>query len=127
MREACPVILATGLVEAALSKAMNNGVSPHEALPYTARDLAVQDFAPRSEWSEMCESDHFVQFYETDAFLINSVGGFVQAGLDNAEACLVVATEAHRAGLENFLRARGIEVDAALAAGQFVSLDAADT
>jgi signal transduction histidine kinase/ActR/RegA family two-component response regulator len=110
-----------------LIKAVNNGQSVEEALPRTADGIRVQDFAPRSEWSEMCEVDHFVQFYETDLSLLNSVGGFISTGLDKGDACIVVATEAHRVGLENLLRARGIDVAAATASGQFVLLDASET
>src|SRR3954447_4053859 len=29
--------------------------------------------SPRVDWSEMSESDHFVQFYENDEFLVESV------------------------------------------------------
>jgi len=34
--------------------------------------ISVWNHAPRTDWSEMCESEHFVQFYETDLFLLNS-------------------------------------------------------
>lgn len=108
-------------------KAINDGRSVQEALQHGAGDIAVQDFAPRTQWSEMCESDHFVQFYETDAFLLNSVSGFVHAGLEAGEACIVVATGAHREGLDNLLHAHGIDVAVVKASGQFISLDAAET
>jgi signal transduction histidine kinase/CheY-like chemotaxis protein len=75
----------------------------------------------------MSESEHFVQFYETDAFLINSLGGFVGEGLVAGDGCIVVATKAHREALEEGLNARGLDVAAAVAAGQYVSLDALET
>lgn len=108
-------------------KAINDYRSVHELLPHNNGDIAVHEFAPRSDWSEMNESDHFVQFYETDVFLLDSISGFIGAGLEAGEACIVVATEAHREGLENLLQARGLNVDAARASGQYVSLDAAET
>ncbi len=108
-------------------KAINDGRSVHEALQHGAGDIAVQDFAPRSQWSEMCESDHFVQFYETDLFLLNSLSGYVGKGLEAGDACIVVATKAHREALEEQLKAQGLDVAAASATGQYLSLDATET
>jgi signal transduction histidine kinase/CheY-like chemotaxis protein len=75
----------------------------------------------------MSESEHFVQFYETDLFLLNSVGGFIGTGLSANDACIVVATKAHRDGLDARLQSYGVDVAAASASGQYVSLDAAET
>jgi hypothetical protein len=36
-------------------------------------ELASKRLAPTSDWSEMSRTDHFVQFYETDAAIVNSV------------------------------------------------------
>lgn len=89
--------------------------------------ISVWSHAPRSDWSEMSESEHFVQFYETDLFLLNSVSGFIGAGLQAGDACIVVATKAHRDGLDARLQAYGLDVSDARARGQYVSLDAAET
>jgi signal transduction histidine kinase/ActR/RegA family two-component response regulator len=96
-------------------------------MPLDAGDIAVRDFAPRSDWSEMSESEHFVQFYETDVFLLDSLNAFIGAGLGAGDACIVVATKAHREGLEERLWAGGLDVAAAGACGQYVALDAAET
>jgi signal transduction histidine kinase/ActR/RegA family two-component response regulator len=93
----------------------------------TGADLTARTHAPLTDWSEMSESEHFVQFYETDLFLLNSVGGFIGAGLRAADACIAVATKAHRDGLDARLQAYGVDVAAASASGQYVSLDAAET
>jgi signal transduction histidine kinase/ActR/RegA family two-component response regulator len=110
-----------------LIKAINDGQSVQELLQHGAGDIAVQEFAPCSQWSEMCESDHFVQFYETEGFLLNSLGGYVGKGLEAGDACIVVATKAHREALEEQLKAQGLDVAAASAAGQYLSLDATET
>src|SRR6185503_19532347 len=34
-------------------------------------------FAPAVDWSQIGEREHFVQFYETDEYLVNTVSGFV--------------------------------------------------
>jgi signal transduction histidine kinase/CheY-like chemotaxis protein len=114
-------------VEASLIKAINNNLSAPEMLQGNATNISVHESAPRSQWSEMSESDHFVQFYETDAFLLNSVSGFVSAGLEAGEACIVVATKEHREGLDQLLQAHGLDVAAMIASGKYVPLDAAET
>jgi signal transduction histidine kinase len=73
------------------------------------------------------DGEHFVQFYESDEFLLGSLGGYVGAGLEGGEACVVVATGERRAGLDAHLRARGHDTGAARGRGQFFSLDAAET
>ena len=73
------------------------------------------------------DREHFVQFYESDEFLLGALGGYVGAGLAGEEACVVVATEARRAGLDAHLRARGQDPRAARMRGQFFTLDAAET
>jgi PAS domain S-box-containing protein len=83
--------------------------------------------APASHWSDMGESEHFVQFYEDDAFLVESVGEFIGAGLGAGHGAIVIATSAHRKALERRLRDQGVDVSAVKARGQFVPLDAAET
>jgi signal transduction histidine kinase/ActR/RegA family two-component response regulator len=81
----------------------------------------------RAAWSEGGAAQHFVQFYEQDAFLLESLGEFVGTGLSAGDACIVLTSDAKRAGLEAKLRAAGLDVAAAAARGQYVSLDAAET
>lgn len=102
-----------------------NNKSVAELVP-TNDEITAGVAAPRSDWSEMGTSDHFVQFYETDLFLLNSVGGFIGAGLRSGDACIVVATKAHREGLDARLRAYGVDPAVAGACGQYVSLEAAE-
>jgi PAS domain S-box-containing protein len=75
----------------------------------------------------MSGSEHFVQFYETDSFLLNTLAGFVSTGLNRGDFCIAVATEDHLNGVDTRLRAEGIDVDGARAGGQYVWLDAAKT
>jgi signal transduction histidine kinase/ActR/RegA family two-component response regulator len=71
--------------------------------------------------------EHFVQFYESDEFLLNSLGDFIGGGLGDGDACVVVAGGPRREGLDRRLRAAGVDVDAARARGQYVTLDASET
>ncbi|HEV7859906.1 MAG TPA: ATP-binding protein [Pyrinomonadaceae bacterium] len=106
---------------------LNNVNAAHELMQLKAGGISVQDFPPLSDWSGMHESEHFVQFYETDSFLLNSLSDFMSAGLRAGDACIVVATQAHRESLEERLQANGLDVVAARESGQYVSLDAGET
>ena len=60
----------------------------------------------------MNESDHFVQFYERDVSLVEAVSGFIGAGLEAGESCIVIATQAHREDIQTKLIAHGIDLAA---------------
>jgi PAS domain S-box-containing protein len=84
------------------------------------------EVAPRVDWSEMCESDHFVQFYENDDYLTDSVSGFVAAALNSGNSSIVVASLEHRIAIQRKLAAREVSVAEAIEAGRYVVLDARD-
>ncbi|HEX3600792.1 MAG TPA: ATP-binding protein [Lacipirellulaceae bacterium] len=88
--------------------------------------LTPPAFAPQIDWSETKESGHFVQFYENDEFLLDSVTAFIETSLSANGYGLVVATPEHRESLHRKLAARGLDLAAAAASGQYVELDAAD-
>ncbi|MCW2501232.1 MAG: putative two-component sensor histidine kinase protein [Frankiales bacterium] len=69
---------------------------------------------------------HVVSFYDHDEALALTVGSFLGAGLAAGEAAIVVATPAHRELFDAALEAAGIDLAFARAAGQYVSLDAAE-
>ncbi|HEV8097294.1 MAG TPA: MEDS domain-containing protein [Burkholderiales bacterium] len=72
--------------------------------------------------------EHFVQFYENDAYLANQVAGFIRAGLQAGDAAIVIATKSRRDDLQKRLSA-----DVSRAPEQrprvepYVPLDAAET
>lgn len=107
---------------------MNDTEKPvDEVIAMSNLDIAKLNFAPDSHWSAMGDTDHFVQFYETDGFLLNSLSGFIGSAIKSNDAAIVIATEAHRAGLDELLLANGVDLTAARTAGQYLSLDACDT
>ncbi|HEX8538104.1 MAG TPA: ATP-binding protein [Cystobacter sp.] len=73
------------------------------------------------------EDGHVVQFYEDSAFLFDVVARFVDAGFQAGEPAVLIATEVHRAGFEQQLKAKGVDVERAYDDGRLVILDARAT
>jgi PAS domain S-box-containing protein len=90
-------------------------------------EILADQLAPNSHWSVMCESEHFVQFYDQDEFLLDALTGFIGAGLNEGGVCLVIATGLHQSGLAERLKANGLDLVAARSSGTFITLDAAET
>ena len=80
-----------------------------------------------ASWNEMRESEHFVQFCESDVFLMNTLSEFIGTGLKAGDACIVLATKPHREGLEERLQEEGLDVATSRERGQYISIDAATT
>ncbi len=74
----------------------------------------------------MTACEHLVHFYDTDEELVRGVWPYLMAGLEADESVLVVATATHRLALEQELAAAGVELEEAITAGTFVTVDAAD-
>ena len=87
----------------------NNGNDKsHSLTRANSQELAWQHFAPTSNWTAMGKEEHFVQFYESDQFLLESLSGFIREGIQAGDACVVVATKTHQVMLEKRLRLEGL-------------------
>lgn len=93
------------------SRARAMSRNQHEAHPYTG-------------WHTEPAADHVVQFYESDEFLLEQLGEFVQGGLANGETCIVIATPAHLAGFTQRLAVGGVDLEADGARTRYMPLDA---
>jgi signal transduction histidine kinase/ActR/RegA family two-component response regulator len=102
----------------------NNGKLARKPVLNAASDVRLGELAPLSDWRGVEESEHFVQFYETDKFLLDSLSGFIGAGLREGEGCIVLATGEHLTELEDRLTVDGLDLKAAGESGQYVSLEA---
>lgn len=72
------------------------------------------------------DGDHVVGFYDDDAELVDAVASFLAPALRGGDAGVIVATPGHRQAFLEALRARGVAVDAGIADGALVVLDAAE-
>jgi len=89
--------------------------------------VEASQFAPPAEMNEMDEPGHFTQFYEEDAFLLDTVAKFIGGSLEANGGGVVIATTPHSDGIEKRLNARGLDLAAAREQGQYVTLEAAET
>ncbi|MGH9401392.1 MAG: PAS domain S-box protein [Terriglobia bacterium] len=74
-----------------------------------------------------CDSrSHIVQFYHDDAFLLDALSRSIGAAVCAGDGAVVIATQAHRDGLERRLTVRGLDVFAVREQGRYISVDAAE-
>lgn len=90
--------------------------------------MSANDKTPRPSathgWKGLGHSRHFVQFYDDDAVLLDSICGYVGGGLLGGCGCIVIATAQHLRGISERLSARGFDIESATGWGQLVTLDA---
>ena len=73
----------------------------------------------------MSRNAHLVQFYSSDAELLDGVADYLATGLHKREAVVVIATPAHRRLFREALAGRGLA--RAEASGKFMAFDAEQT
>jgi signal transduction histidine kinase len=83
--------------------------------------------APTSPHSLRHEAAHVVQFYENDHFLSAAVADFLSVGLTIGQPIVVIATVEHCQAFSVRLRSKGYDIDASVASGQAIFLDARAT
>jgi signal transduction histidine kinase len=70
---------------------------------------------------------HLVQYYEKEGFLYDKVTDFMSDGLRATDAAILIATRAHREGVESRLLGMGVDLPALSAGGRYHGLDARET
>jgi len=71
--------------------------------------------------------EHFVQFYEKDAVLVESLAHYLRDGLESGAAAIAILTPEHASQLDAYWKAEGFDCRRARERGQLVLLDAAET
>jgi hypothetical protein len=88
--------------------------------------VALPNADPQVFWAEMSPCEHMVQIYGDDRVFLDGLEGFVGAGLRAGESAIVIATATHLHGLEERLRANGIDIERARAEDRYVARLAED-
>jgi len=70
---------------------------------------------------------HLVQYYEQEGFLYDRVTDFMSDGLRGNDAAVLIATRAHREGVESRLFRKGVDLSQLTARGRYHALDAHET
>jgi len=70
---------------------------------------------------------HLVQYYEKEGFLYDRVTDFMSDGLRGSDAAVLIATRAHRDGVESRLARKGVDLSRLTAGGRYHALDAQET
>lgn len=79
------------------------------------------------KFGKSAESEHIVQFYESEEFLYEVVARFLSSGLTAGAPVVVIATEAHRHAFNAQLESNGFDIKSLCAEGRITLLDARDT
>jgi signal transduction histidine kinase/ActR/RegA family two-component response regulator len=70
--------------------------------------------------------EHFVQFYENDRLILDSISQFLATGFARGEAAIVAASRSHIESLHPLLTAQGLNVCGLIDSEQYLPLDAED-
>ena len=88
---------------------------------------SIKGYKPAHVLAAKAPHRHEVLFYPDDAVFLDSCTRFIAAALDAGNVAAVVATESHRDSLFQRLKAEGLDVDAEIKHGRYISLDVAKT
>jgi PAS domain-containing protein len=81
----------------------------------------------RAHWYDGNEFAHVAQFYEDDVFLVETISCLIGDALSAGDSAVVIATRPHREGLEERIKARGLDLKPLREQGRYVSLEADET
>jgi hypothetical protein len=87
--------------------------------------FAISDLIEtRVSWGEIAPSEHIAQFYQDDSVLLDTLTGFVYAGLNFGESAIVVATSEHLRALCRRLPATGLDMQRVFSEDRLITLEA---
>ena len=83
--------------------------------------------SPGVFWAEMSPCEHVVQIYGDDDVFLDTLEGYIGAGLRAGESAIVIGSVLHLHGLDRRLRAQGIDLASARSEGRYIARLAEDT
>jgi DNA-binding NarL/FixJ family response regulator len=92
----------------------------------TSHPASIPDNLPTcKQRRDQVSPRHNVLFHTDDEYFLNALAQFVGSALSAMNPAIVIATESHRSSLLLKLQASGLDVEAAVEEGRYISLDAA--
>src|SRR5581483_10944429 len=82
---------------------------------------------PATDWTQIGDTGHAVQFYEHDDSLTELLAAYVGTAVVKGDGAIVIATRKHCEDLRAGLARRGLNLDIATSQGRYEALDAAET
>lgn len=79
--------------------------------------------APQTKLPPFQEHEHCIQFYESEAIVIESVVRFISDALNGGHACVSVYSRARRDAIEQMLVESGVNLKGAIQAGRYLEFD----
>jgi hypothetical protein len=107
--------------ELSFVRADGNGASDH----YPSKGLSANK-APLTTWNVVKGQQHFVQFYESDTFLVLTIADYLSQGLRSGDTCILAATSKHISMLERFVQPADV-LDNLRSSGRYITLEADQT
>jgi DNA-binding response OmpR family regulator len=83
--------------------------------------------APKDQCCGERQCRHEVEFYSSEALMLNDYARIAQSALQSGNTFMVVACQSRREQLREKLQARGIDVDRAISDGRYRAMDARET
>ena len=77
-------------------------------------------------WGEIAPCDHLVQVYENEKIFLDTLEGFTGTGFLADDSVVIIATSKHLDALNARLRLQGFDLNALIAADQYIPIDAED-
>lgn len=78
----------------------------------------------RHFWRDVKEVDHFVQFYQDDYQLLDSLLNYIGKGLRKGDGCIMIATKKHISLLDRKLEKYGFSLNSSSVRSLYYSFDA---
>jgi hypothetical protein len=74
-------------------------------------------------WLELDRSPHAVQFYSGEDFFLDSGARFISTALGAGNSAMIIATQVHRDGIVERLKALGVDTEGAVRKGRYVTVE----
>src|ERR1041385_7288246 len=92
--------------------------------PVLRNQKSINDSTTVSDSGIHGEIPHYVQFYESDAFLVTRVVEFFTSAFETEDSVIIIATPDHRSAVEHQLSKQGFSLVELSRAGRYFSIDA---